>query len=68
MSGDEGNSDQEAYMFAIGAVYNLSKRTALYATYSAISNTNTSFTVATGGPLTKGNDSSGYEFGIRHSF
>ena len=68
MSGDEGISDQEADMFAIGAVYNLSKRTALYATYSAISNTNTSFTVATGGPLTKGNDSSGYEFGIRHSF
>ena len=68
MSGYEGISDQEADMFAIGAVYNLSKRTALYATYSAISNTNTSFTVATGGPLTKGNDSSGYEFGIRHSF
>jgi len=68
MSGDEGISDQDADMFAIGAVYNLSKRTALYATYSAISNTNTSFTVASGGPLTKGNDSSGYEFGIRHSF
>lgn len=68
MSGDEGISNQEADMFAIGAIYNLSKRTALYVTYSAISNTNTSFTVASGGPLTRGNDSSGYEFGIRHSF
>jgi predicted porin len=68
MSGDEGIGNQEADMFALGAVYNLSKRTALYATYSAISNTNTSFTVAAGGPLTRGNDSSGYEFGIRHSF
>jgi predicted porin len=68
MEGEQSISNQEADMFALGAVYNLSKRTALYGTYSTISNTNTAFTVASGSPLTKGNDSSGYEFGIRHSF
>jgi predicted porin len=68
MEGEQTISNQEADMFALGAVYNLSKRTALYGTYSAISNTNTAFTVATGSSLTRGNDSSGYEFGVRHSF
>jgi predicted porin len=68
MSGEESIRNQEADMFALGGVYALSKRTALYATYSSISNTNTAFTVASGSALTTGNDSSGYEFGIRHSF
>ena len=59
----------KANQFAIGADYNLSKRTALYATYGSIDNTNTAFTVsATGSPLTRGNNSNGGEFGIRHIF
>jgi predicted porin len=61
--------------FAIGYVYNLSKRTALYGTYSQISNDGAS-TFAVGG-LTNvagngftggGQKSTGYEFGLRHSF
>jgi predicted porin len=68
MSGKEGLSGQEAWGLAVGVQYSLSKRTALYATYSTISNTNTSFTVASDPPLTRGNDSKGLDLGIRHSF
>lgn len=46
----------------------LSRRTAIYGTYSNISNTAGNFTVATGSPLSVGNDSTGYEVGVRHSF
>ncbi len=68
MDGGGTISNREARQFSLGGQYNLSRRTALYATYSDISNTNTAFTVATGSALTTGRDSSGYEFGLRHSF
>ncbi len=68
MDGKESIAVRDAKMLALGGVYTLSKRTALYATYSKISNTNTNFTVATGSTLTRGNDSTGYDFGIRHAF
>ncbi|MFO1213111.1 MAG: porin [Burkholderiaceae bacterium] len=59
----------KANQFAVGADYNLSRRTALYATYGSISNTNTAYTVsATGSALTRGNNSNGAELGIRHMF
>jgi predicted porin len=61
-------SNQEAKMLALGASYDLSRRTAVYTTLSDIKNTNTSFTVATGSPLTRGNYSKGYELGLRHAF
>jgi predicted porin len=61
--------DNDASQIAVGVDYNLSKRTALYATASWIDNNNTAYGV-TGfaSPLTRGNNSSGAEFGIRHSF
>jgi predicted porin len=68
MTGKGDLSNQEAWGLAVGAVYSLSKRTALYATYSTISNTNSSFAVSSGPPLTPGNDSSGFDLGLRHSF
>ena len=68
MEGGGTLNDNEAWMAAVGGVYSLSRRTALYATYSTISNTNTAITVASGSPLTKGSDSSGFEIGVRHSF
>jgi len=68
MDGKEAIAVRDAKMLALGGVYALSKRTALYGTFSKISNTNTNFTVATGSALTRGKDSSGYDFGIRHSF
>jgi predicted porin len=59
----------KANQYAVGADYNLSKRTAVYATYGSIQNTNTAYSVsATGSALTRGNNSNGAEFGIRHSF
>ena len=62
-------SGQKANQWAVGADYNLSKRTALYATYSAVDNTDTNFTVlANASTLTRGNNSSGGQVGIRHSF
>jgi predicted porin len=61
--------------FAIGYVYNLSKRTALYGTYAQISNDgNSRFSVGnltnvTGNGFTAGGQkSTGYEFGLRHAF
>lgn len=62
-------SDQKAHQIAVGADYSLSKRTALYATYSVIDNADTNFTVlATASALSRGVDSSGAQLGIRHSF
>ncbi len=68
----------DAQQFAIGFQYDLSKRTALYGTYSKIANdgnaTNgANFIVGAlnnvaGGGAGRGQDSQGYEFGIRHSF
>jgi len=64
-----GDADQ----VALGFTYDLSKRTALYGTYSMISNNGTRFRA---GQLVNndavynnvGKDSTGYEFGVRHSF
>jgi predicted porin len=59
--------------FALGYVYNLSKRTAVYATASRLSNKNAtrasvaSGTAQTAAP-TAGGKSSGAEFGLRHFF
>ena len=61
----------DATQWAIGYVHDLSKRTALYTNYSQVSNdgVGTKFTVGGGNSVTTpGGSSSGYEFGIRHSF
>lgn len=68
MDGGGSINTLEARSFNLGAHYNLSRRTAIYAMYADIANTGTAFTVASGSPLTAGRDSSGYEFGVRHSF
>ena len=56
--------------FAIGADYSLSKRTALYGTYSAIDNEATSDFKVLGASsaLSPGNNSQGVQFGVRHTF
>ncbi len=69
-NGKELLSNIDASQWAIGADYNLSKRTALYATWSSINNDGGAFSVAPGwgsGP-SAGNNSTGGEIGIRHSF
>ncbi|MGA0570256.1 porin [Variovorax sp. VNK109] len=62
-------ADGSANKIALGYVHNLSKRTALYATYARISNKNgLGFAVGgLAGGLANAN-SKGYEFGVRHSF
>jgi predicted porin len=63
------NQNRDARALNLGAHYNLSRRTAVYAIYADIANSgNSALTVATGSPLSAGRDSTGYEFGIRHSF
>jgi predicted porin len=61
--------DNDADQFALGYVHNLSKRSALYATYARVANDGRA-TYATGTPpaLAAGATSTGYEFGVRHSF
>jgi predicted porin len=56
--------------FALGYVYNLSKRSALYGTYSHISNSGGAlFTVGQGGQGSAADGkSTGLEVGLRHSF
>ncbi|HEX8961885.1 MAG TPA: porin [Rhodocyclaceae bacterium] len=63
-------TDPEAKKVALGYVHNLSKRTALYATYARVSNNSTSAIAAGGGAGNPGagSSSNGYDLGIRHSF
>jgi predicted porin len=64
----------DATQIAIGYQYDLSKRTSLYGTYSRLNNDGTAaggakFTVGQGPAMSIGGaNSSGYNFGIRHSF
>jgi len=56
--------------FALGAIYDLSKRTSLYATYSALNNeegVGMSVGSAAASDLT-GLTSKGFEFGVKHNF
>ena len=62
-----GGSDAD--QLAIGYVYNVSKRTALYGHYSIIKNDGlANFTISGGSGAATGNDSKGFELGVRHSF
>lgn len=60
----------DAQQLALGVVYSLSKRSALYGTASLIRNEAAATFVVPGGPagLAGGRDSRGIEFGIRHRF
>lgn len=62
-------SDNDARQFGLGYVHDLSKRTALYTSYSRLTNKGQATYVASGGraPL-GGQKSTGYEFGVRHLF
>jgi predicted porin len=58
----------ETKKWALGYVYNMSKRTALYATYAHVSNGGTAAQALGGAVTTVGGSSTGYDLGIRHSF
>jgi predicted porin len=54
--------------FALGYVHNLSKRTALYATYAHLSNTGGATQALNGATTSPSGSSSGYDLGITHFF
>ena len=69
--------DPTSKKLAVGYVHNLSKRTALFATFARVNNRGTvasnagtiNASIALNGAVTgPGGSSSGYDFGIRHSF
>ena len=61
-------ADPKVNKYSLGYVHNLSKRTALYATYAHLTNKNGS-SLALGGATGAANqNSNGYDFGIKHSF
>lgn len=66
--------DPKANKLALGYVHNLSKRTALYGTLARVSNKNGANLTIGAGPSyvtaanTRPKSSTGYEFGLRHSF
>ncbi len=63
---------RDATQFALGYQYSLSKRTLVYGHYSKISNkSGANFTASNTGPTAAhaaGKGSTGYEFGVNHSF
>ncbi|WP_457330486.1 porin [Rhizobacter sp. P5_C2] len=64
----------DANQFSLGAIYDLSKRTALYTSYAQIKNKGAAKFAVAGGSATSlpniaaGQKSQGFEAGIRHSF
>ena len=60
--------DPRARKMAIGYVHNLSKRTALYASYARVKNSGGSATALNASTTAANASSSGYDFGVRHSF
>ena len=60
--------DPRARKMAIGYVHNLSKRTALYASYARVKNSGGSAVALNASTTAANSSSSGYDFGVRHSF
>jgi len=59
----------DADQVAVGYIYNLSKRTALYTTAAYVKNKgNATFAVASAPTIAAGQKSTGVEFGMRHAF
>ncbi len=61
-------AEPESKKLALGYVHNLSKRTALYATVARVSNDGGAASMLNGATGPANSDSTGYDFGIRHSF
>jgi len=61
-------TDPKSNKLALGYVHNLSKRTALYATYAHVSNKNGANSALNLASTAANSNSNGYDLGIRHSF
>jgi predicted porin len=60
--------DPRTRKLALGYVHNLSKRTALYATYARVRNSDGATSALNGATTVANGSSSGFDLGIRHSF
>ena len=59
----------DASQVALGGIYNLSKRTAVYGTYARVSNKGAAtYVIDTSVAAAAGRNSTGYELGLRHAF
>lgn len=67
---DGSGSTFDATQVSLGFVYDLSKRTAVYTHYARVNNDGNATFAIGGGPagIRGGQTSTGYEFGVRHSF
>lgn len=65
---DTVGADPRSNKIALGYVHNLSKRTALYTTFARVSNKNGAAQALNGSVTAANRNSTGYDFGIRHSF
>jgi predicted porin len=65
------NNTQDATQIGLGYGYSMSKRTTLYAHYARVSNkSGAAYTASSSGPAghMAGRNSTGYEFGVNHTF
>ena len=65
---DGQTAENKLNQASIGYVYNLSPRTAVYGTFSSLSNKGLSAVGANGAVTAAGQNASGYDLGIKHSF
>lgn len=68
LTSDAVGADPRARKIAVGYVHNLSKRTALYTTYARVSNSNGQSIALNASTTAANSSSSGFDFGVRHSF
>lgn len=66
--GTDAAGSPTAKRWAVGYVYPLSKRTALYTAAAHVSNEGTSASTVNGAVTAPGQSSNGFDFGIRHNF
>lgn len=62
------NGTAKTDQFAIGYVYDLSKRTALYGTFATVNNSGGAAAALNGAVTTVNGSSNGFDLGIRHAF
>jgi predicted porin len=66
--GTDAGTSPKTKKFALGYVHNLSKRTALYATYARVRNSGGAASALNGSLTAANQGSSGLDMGIRHAF
>jgi len=66
--GSDAGARPHTRKIAVGYVHNLSKRSALYATYARVGNSGGATTALNGSTTAANERSTGYDLGIRHSF